>query len=265
LAAGTSCTIGVTYAAPAIPGATTGTLTIATSAPSVTGAPVALSGTSIAIPTAAPTLGVLDNFNRANANTLGGNWYQFVVPIFNTAAIRVNDVTSGTTGTGTAQCTAASCAATGWAYWGSSNGGTTFSDSQAAALQFVGTTPQADTPALLLKSRGTATLSVYPSGVRIRYSGTNVLVETNVGGAGWTAQGNPLTGSFAANDTLTAQVDNNGNVYVWKTSGVTTTVLGAVPLGDTFGSGVTGAIGIYMNGNAAARVDNFAGGDVLSP
>jgi hypothetical protein len=263
LAAGTSCTIGVTYAAPATLGATTGTLTIATSAPSVTGAPVALSGTSIAIPTAAPTLGVLDNFNRANANTLGNSWYEFSLLGF--AAIRVNDVTNGNTTTGTAQCTAGalgSCVAGGWAYWGNSSGGTAFNDSQAAAFTISGT--PANTPSLLLKARGTTVLKVYQTGVRVRYTGTNVAVETNVNGGGW-SNAATLAGTLAANDTLTAQVDNNGNVYVWKTTGATTTVLGAVPLGDTFGFGVTGAIGLHLIGDNSARVDDFAGGTVTSP
>jgi hypothetical protein len=85
-----------------------------------------------------------------------------------------------------------------------------------------------------------------------------------VNGGGWTTQAT-LTATFAGNDKMTAQVDNNGNVYVWKTTGTSTSVVDSVPLGDTFGSGVTGAIGFFMTGTSAARVDNFAGGIATSP
>jgi hypothetical protein len=100
----------------------------------------------------------------------------------------------------------------------------------------------------------------------VRYAGANnVAVETNVNNGGWATQATLTGTTFAANDKMTAQVDNNGNVYVWKTSGATTTALGAVPLGDAFGSGVTGAIGIFMTGTSQARVDDFAGGNASSP
>jgi hypothetical protein len=257
LAAGSSCTVNVVYAAPATTGLSTGTLAIITSAPSVTGSPVALTGTSIALPTSAPTLPLRDNFNRANANTLGSNWFELGG---GTQAIRVNSNGAACTQT----FSIGSCVlGTGWAYYGSTSAGLAYGDGQAAAFQF--SLAPANTPALLLKSSGTPNaFSVYPTGVRARFSNGSVLVETNVAGAGWTMQ-TTLPATFAANDTMTAQVDSNGNAYVWKTSGAITTLLGAQPLGDSFGFNVTGAIGIYMNGNSTARVDNFAGGTVPSP
>ncbi len=260
LAAGSTCTVGVVYTAPTTLGASSGSLAITTSAPTVTGSAVTLTGTSVAVP-AVPTPPSLDQFNRASSNTLGSNWYQ--ATLLGAAAIRVNDVTNAASGT--AQCTGGflpSCTLGGWAYWGNSAGGTVFGDSQAASFTFSGT--PADTPALLLKSSGTPAVNVYPTGVRVRYTGTNVAVETNVNGGGWTTQAT-LTATFAGNDKMTAQVDNNGNVYVWKTTGTSTSVVDSVPLGDTFGSGVTGAIGFFMTGTSAARVDNFAGGIATSP
>jgi hypothetical protein len=61
-----------------------------------------------------------------------------------------------------------------------------------------------------------------------------------------------------------AMVDNTGKVWVWKTSGVTSTLLGTAgpptPTTPAFMTGTTGIIGVQLPPNA--EVDNFAGGVV---
>ena len=188
-----------------------------------------------------PALSVLDNFNRANANTLGGNWNQLVVG--GAASIRVN----------TNQ--ALDNVFSGSAYWN----GTVFGARQAAAFMFANTTLNGES--LYLKGSGTFVLGVYPSAIRVRYStggGGQVIVETTTnGGLTFTNRGT-LAGVFANGDILTAFADENGTVYVWKTSGATTTLLGQAAAGAAF-TGI-GRIGLSMP--SGGRVDNFAGGNV---
>jgi hypothetical protein len=86
------------------------------------------------------------------------------------------------------------------------------------------------------------------------------VVSTTSGGT--TTQRGVLAGSYANGDTLTALVDATGTVYVWKTSGASTTYLGSVALPNvavwTTGSG---RIGMQLP-VAGVRGDNFAGGNV---
>jgi Bacterial Ig domain len=184
-----------------------------------------------------PTLGTLDNFNRTNANNLGTNWSQFV--FLGSAGLRVN--------TNQAFANASSAA-----YWNNSSTG--FGASQAAAFTFANTTLNNDS--LILKATGTAIFGVQPNYIRVRYStsgGGQVVVETTTTfGLSYTP-GGVITGSFANGDTLTAEVDATGTVYVWK-NGV------SLGCGVTLPAGWTGTGRIGMQLSNGARVDNFAGG-----
>lgn len=204
-------------------------------------------GGGVPQPPAIPALGLLDNFNRANANTLGSGWQQFTVnlgPFLGgvQAGVRVNS--------NQAACSGALCAAGANAFRNGALG-----VSQAAAFKFVNNT--LDTAALYLKAAGTFTLGQYQNSIRVRYSTANggrveVATTTNTGVAFATA--GTLPASYANGDTLTAMVDATGTVYVWKTSGAVTTLLGSAV--TTFTG--TGQVGLFLpNGG---RVDDFAGG-----
>ncbi len=198
-------------------------------------------------PPTLPTLALLDNFNRTNANTLGANWQQYT---FNygflggvQAGIRVNGNQAFCTNSGIAFL---NCALGANAYRTPALG-----VSQAAALTF---STVSNNTSLLLKATGTlSALGVYPNVIRVRYNGGQVFVETTANGATFTSAGT-LPGTFAVNDILTAMADATGTVYVWKTSGLVSTLLGSAPTSFT-GSG---QIGLYLP--PGARVDNFAGG-----
>jgi hypothetical protein len=143
---------------------------------------------------------------------------------------------------------------------------------------------------------GTPSSGIYPSGVRVQYntssasvvntatvsapagttdsntannsqndsltvSGNRVLVSTttNSGGA-WNDLGSVgiPTGSFAIGNTLTAVINADGTVDVWKTNGGTT-YLGSVPgLAAAFTTG--GRVGLLLPNSA--RADDFKGGTV---
>jgi hypothetical protein len=194
-------------------------------------------------PPTIPTLTVLDNFNRANANTLGSNWNQLT--LLGTAAIRVLDTTPANTGTGLANANLA-----GAAFW---TNGTTFGAKQAAAFTIANATVNGDS--LILKASGVAA-GVAQSYVRVTVTGTQVLVQS-VTNFGITVVTNAtLAATFANGDTLTALVDATGTVNVWKTTGATTTYVGSAT--TTFTG--TGRTGIQLQ--SGARVDNFAGGNV---
>ncbi|MEZ4866169.1 MAG: choice-of-anchor D domain-containing protein [Caldilineaceae bacterium] len=247
LAATASCTINVVFS-PVAAGAATGSVTINADA-AVTGSPVALTGNGVAADPTIPALSVLDNFNQGNANTLGGNWQQLVTG--GNAGIRRNSnqafcIDSGVAGL---LCTAAAGAN---AFWGP----TEFGATQAAAFTFANTTLNDN--ALYLKASGTFILGVYANAIRVRYNGGQVIVETTTAGNPTYTTVGTLTGSFANGDTLTAQVDGSGNVFVWKTSGATTTYLGQAAAGGSFTG--TGRIGMHLA--RGARVDNFSGGTV---
>ena len=79
---------------------------------------------------ALPTLALLDNFNRANANTLGGNWSQ--VTIVGTASIRVN------------ANQASDAPHAGQANWNAA--GSTFGSKQGAAFTFANAPGPGSTP-----------------------------------------------------------------------------------------------------------------------
>jgi hypothetical protein len=190
---------------------------------------------------ALPTLAVLDNFNRANANTLnnGSNWSQIIFS--GQSSIRVN-------------ANQASAALTGWAMWNSPVAG--FGAQQGAAFTFANTT--LNTSALLLKASG-GSASTPQNYIRVQYltsSGGQVVVgrTTNTGGSFTTLGTFPAT--FVNGDTLTAMANADGSVDVWKTTAANvTTYLGHSATSASTG---TGRIGILLPTNA--RVDDFKGG-----
>ncbi|MEO8357146.1 MAG: multicopper oxidase family protein [Chloroflexota bacterium] len=193
-----------------------------------------------------PTLSVLDDFNRANANNLGANWNQANSGTNVDLRVNNNQVVANQTND------------RGQAIWNV----TTFGNKQAAAFTFANTT--LNNSAVILKATG-ANITAPTSFIRVRYeSGSGgrvrVTVTTN-GGNSYSVIGDFTGVPFASGNTLTAMVDSTGRVYIWKTSGVTTTLLGSIQLPNnalwTTGSG---RIGIQLG--IGGRIDNFLGGTV---
>jgi hypothetical protein len=189
-----------------------------------------------------PTLTVLDNFNRANANNLGSNWTQLVV--LGTANLRVN--------TDQAICGATAGCGVGPAEWTAA-----FGNRQAAAFTFASAPAGAET--LLLKVSGANLLGLRQNAIEVHYAGGSVTVSTFINLT--TSTIGSVSGSFANGDTMTAMADQNGVVYIWKTSGGTTTFLGSVTLPSNALWSAGGQIGMLLSNNGS-RVDNFAGGNV---
>ncbi len=242
LNAGATCTITATFN-PTAAGAATGTLTITASVP-VTGSPVALTGTGVAVPIR-PTLPLLDNFNRANAGNLntgappGVSWSATTAFL---TVIRVNG--------NQANCAVLGNCVTGTALW---NGTTNLFGAKQGAAFTITATPLSTR--LLLKASG-GTPSAPTSFIRVSYNGTQAVVETTTnGGTSYTSQGAFAT-SFSATDVMTAVANADGSVDVWKTSGATTTFLGRSAAAAAFAG--TGRIGMQLA--LLASVDNFAGG-----
>jgi SdrD B-like domain/Abnormal spindle-like microcephaly-assoc'd, ASPM-SPD-2-Hydin len=250
LAFGTTCTINVVFTPTAV-GPTGNTLTI-TGSLVVGGSPVALSGTGV-VPPVKPTLAVLDQFNRANANTLGTNWNQTILLGF--AAIRVN------------ANQAQAPLLPGVANWTA-----TFLAKQGAAFTFAQTAGAPAAPVsgsgLLLKvANAPGGNNASPASyIRVQYAtsgGGQVLVQTTTNGNNlvptYTTIGTFNTGTFASGDTLTAVANADGSVDVWKTTAATATSF----LGHSATSAFTGGGRIGIQVPATGRVDTFAGGTVL--
>ncbi|HEX3357059.1 MAG TPA: hypothetical protein VHS31_08820, partial [Tepidisphaeraceae bacterium] len=243
LANGSSCTILVVFRPVAVTPPYTGTATILASA-GVIGSPVALSGTGFT----KPTLNVLDNFNRANANTLGSNWQQLVLA--GAAGIRVN----------TNQAFCGACAGAANAYWGPA----TFGAKQAAAFTIANATLNTDS--VILSATGALTLGAYPNHLRVLYNGGNVTVATTItGGIAYTTAGS-VAGAFLSGDIITAVLDGsntvNGSpapaVSIWRTRAGIDTFIGTVPVASNALWQSGGRIGMQLQ--SGARVDDFAGG-----
>jgi hypothetical protein len=195
-------------------------------------------------PDVAPVLGILDAFNRINANILGGSWQQLT--LFGAAAIRVN-------------ANQALAALPGIVFWNTQAGA-----KQAAAITFPGAPSNGS--AIILKATGAYQFGTYASYIRVRYNNGAVVVETTVQGG--LSFANAVTVSsnagLAAGDTLLAQCDATGRVSVWRVRGGTATALGSATLpasGATAFVGGAGRIGILLPGGGA-RADDFAGGTV---
>ncbi|MFN8597516.1 MAG: DUF11 domain-containing protein, partial [Anaerolineae bacterium] len=195
-----------------------------------------------------PTMTILDNFNRANANTLGGNWSQLTA--FGNAAVRVN-------------ASQAFALVLGNAYWNVPSGG--FGAKQGAAFTFANA-PLNNTTLLMKVSGAPVLAGVAPNFLSVVYQTANggqivVQTTTNYGGVQTVRATFPAT--FAAGDTLSAVADGTGTVYVYKTSGAVTTFVGMVNI-PTSGAGAWapgasgGRIGVLLP--TGARVDDFRGG-----
>lgn len=191
-----------------------------------------------------PTLPVLDTFNRTNANTLGGSWSQMVA--FGNASIRVNS-------------SQAYAVLPGWAMW---NGpGNVFGAKQGAAFTFASTPTNGSF--LVMKASG-GSANTPANYIRVFYTGSSVTVGTTTNaGVSVTLRATFSGVTFVTGDTLSAQADATGNVYVWKTTAAVTTLVGSVAI-PTSGTGAWtqgtagGRMGLMLPTNA--RVDNFSGG-----
>jgi uncharacterized repeat protein (TIGR01451 family) len=201
---------------------------------------------TIAVPR--PTLTVLDTFNRSNAANLntgapaGVGWSQTTSTM---TVIRVN--------ANQANCALLGNCLLGTAIW---NGTTNvFGAKQGAALTFT-STPAA---ALYLKASG-GSANAPASFIRVRPSGTQVIVETTTNSGGsFTNRGTFAGANFGNGDRLTALANADGSVDVWRTTAANvTTYLGHSAAVAAFTG--TGRIGMQLL--VTALVDNFAGGTV---
>ncbi len=182
---------------------------------------------------APPALPVLDTFNRANANTLGGNWSQVV--LFGAASIRVN------------ANQASDVLVQGAAYWNASGA---LGARQAAAFTLA-TAPTAAGNSLLLKASG-GSATIPTNFIRVRSTGTQVLVETTTNaGFSYAALGS-FTAATAIGDRLVVAVNETGAVQVWKLTGATASYLGQTGPSTFTGTGRAG-----MQLQVGARVDDF--------
>jgi hypothetical protein len=206
---------------------------------------------TVAAGPALPTLAVLDNFNRANANNLGGNWSQ--ITLFTLAAIRVNANTAQAPTLG------------GQAVWNVPAAG--FGTQHAAAVTFpAGSPPLAGSgltpgPAIVLKANGggaTAPTNL----IRVSYRTGQVTVATSTtAGLSYTNVGSPLTVSLAAGDTLAASTNSGGDVFVFKNGAYVGKVTVALSTATSWIAGA-GRVGIQLPPGTASRVDNFAGANL---
>ncbi|MEZ4656130.1 MAG: right-handed parallel beta-helix repeat-containing protein [Caldilineaceae bacterium] len=215
-----------------------------------------------------PTLAVLDNFDRANRNTLGlsnttTNWSQVVGN--STLACLV-------LGGGSPPCAAtrinsnqALGAVAGSPIW---NGpGNVFGTTQAAAITFANAPVNGllvDT-GVIMKANGGSNPALPTNFIRVEYENGQVIVATTTNAGLLNTTRGSFTAAFATNDILTALVDATGTVYVWQTSGATDAYLGSVTLPTTGANAWTTGTGrIGMLVPATARVDNFSGGSVTT-
>jgi uncharacterized repeat protein (TIGR01451 family) len=182
------------------------------------------------IPPPAPTIGVLDNFNRANANNLGGSWRQ--ATILGAASLQVN-------------ASQASAALIGNAFWNGAGGN--FAGAQAAGFTISNGTFAGDS--ILLKGTGNFTLGAYVNHIRVRFTGSQVLIETTTNGFAYITVAT-LSGTVVNGSTVLARADAAGHVDVW----INGTWIGA---GDTLVTG-GGRVGIQLP--TGARADDFRGG-----
>jgi hypothetical protein len=238
LAGSSNCTIVIQFKPSAL-GAANGQVTITASNGTVTGSPVSLTGTGIADP-AKPALSVLDNFNRANANTLGANWNQLVVLGVAGLQVNTNQAVCGSCGLGPAN-----------GYWN-----TSFNAKQGAQFTVVNATLNGDS--VLMAATGSFTLGAYANFVRVNYNGGNITVATTTTGGLTYSTAATLPAALANGDIVTVLKDASGTVFVWTRHLGVDTFVGGASLGATWAG--AGRIGMQLpNG---ARVDDFAGGNV---
>ena len=146
-------------------------------------------------------------------------------------------------------------AAGGQAIWnGTTAGGPTYGTAQGAAFTFA---QDAGVPAaplsgssLVLKATG-GTANSPASLVRVRYTGTTVVVETTTNGGGSFTLRGTFPATLANGDTLSAVANADGSVDAWQN---------ATYLGRATGTTLTGTGQVGLVLPAGARVDNFSGG-----
>jgi uncharacterized repeat protein (TIGR01451 family) len=196
------------------------------------------------------TVALLDDFNRGNAVGLGTSWNVSTTFFAAPTIVIANQAITGLVA--------------GNAYW-NGNGGSGFGSKQAAAFTFANNT--LNNAALILKATGTTNANgVLPSFIRVLYNSGNITVATTTtnGGSYTLAPGGPLVASFTNGDTLTALVDSEGAVNVWKTTvaGLTTLIGTRTPTATPTANALwtTGGGRIGMQLPTGARVDNFSGG-----
>lgn len=193
---------------------------------------------------ALPSLTTLDNFNRANANTLGSNWSQLT--LFGNASIRVNNNN-------------AYALLFGSAMWNSPSGG--YGNRQGASFKFTNAPVSGSvSPSLILK--GSSGSSSSPTNyILVSYQNSTGLVTVSTTTSSGTVLRATFPATFAAGNVLGATAYNDGRVFVYK-NGV---AIGGVTI-PTSGSGAWtqgtsgGRIGIRLP--IGQRVDDFSGGTV---
>ena len=186
---------------------------------------------TIAATPAAPAPAVIDNFNRANLNNLGGNWRQLT--LFNTAAIRVNGNQATT------------ALFPGDAIWGAP-----FGASQAAGFTFANTTVNNTGLYLRVNAMGGINNAQPVNYLLLTYNNGNLTLSTNnANNAG------QLPVTFANGDTLTARTDAGGTiVFVYKNG----TYVGLLQAPANWGpTGPGGRVGIRLP--TGGRIDDFQG------
>ncbi|MGZ5318966.1 MAG: DUF11 domain-containing protein, partial [Actinomycetota bacterium] len=198
-----------------------------------------------------PTLALLDNFNRANANSLGANWSQANTGAAIDLRVNGNQVVANQLNDG------------GMAIWNAP----VFASDQAASIQLTSNTSgNRDETSLILKANGgTAASPVNYIRVRFDTQGTDgVYVETTTNAGLSFTQHADLNENLSDNEVLFAAAYSDGVVAVYSIRGATTTFLGSVQLpttgGDSWTTG-TGQIGIRL-GHVGSTADTFRGGSL---
>lgn len=208
------------------------------------------SGVETSTAVAAPTLPVLDDFNRADADSLGANWQQ--ATLTGMAVIRITGGAAGAINL---------LGIPSEAIWNVPEQG--FGASQGASFTF--RNKPVDGSGLILKASGAATLAVPANFIRVTYGAGQVSIATTVHHGGNLANRAAFAASFGTGDSLVALADAGGKVSAFKSSGATTTLLGSViipasgPAAWRFATG-GGRVGIHLP--AHAEIDNFSGGAV---
>lgn len=222
--------------APGFSGATDGFAYQVTDGEAVVSANVTITLTT----PSAPASAVLDNFDRADATSLGASWSQVVSSP--AAAPNVQLVSN--------QAKAVSVGLGGLAIWN-----TPFSDTQSAG--FNSHTSLNDASALVLKATG-GTSSAPANYVRVRCEADKVVVATMMGGSNvsiYVNQASFPAPACASAGSLGAAVDSKGIV----TTFVNGSYMGGVQLPGVAVWRGAGKIGLQMQ-TQDAIVDDFAGG-----
>lgn len=192
---------------------------------------------------AAPTLAVLDNFDRAASTNLGAGWSQTVATVTSAPDIQ---------GTGT-EATAATIGLGGLAIWNAQD----YLENQYAG--FTSSTPLTGS-ALVLKASGGTSDAAAANYVRVRCEAADLVVATMMSGSNmsvYVTQASFPAAACGSSGTLSAAVDDKGIV----TTFVNGTYVGGVQLPDVAAWKGQGKIGIQLQ-TQGATIDDFAGGSL---